>query len=205
MFLSVAVAVPETSEESHAAADIYNTGECRSQTAVAVSADLNSWEWLGIVFPTPDTGWDGYCRRITAVMPCADGYVAFYDGSASYRENYEERAGLAESGDLRNWRSLTPEGPLFDDLPGSGSVRYIDAVAIRDDVYLYYELSRPDRKRMILKPVEPGAHIRLTTDETAQRKTGAKIYGVACEPERIRTGPKRPLGNESFSNDKASL
>lgn len=144
MFLSVAVAVSSTTAASHATADIYNTGDCLSQTALAVSDDLEHWEWLGVVFATPERGWDAYCRRITAVVPSGAGYLAFFDGAANVRENYEECAGLAQSADLRDWHSLTPDGPLFAGIPGSGSVRYIDAVVARDNLYLYYEISRPD-------------------------------------------------------------
>jgi hypothetical protein len=144
MFLSVAVAVSSTTAASHATADIYSTGDCLSQTGLAVSDDLEHWEWLGVVFATPERGWDAYCRRITAVVPSGAGYWAFFDGAANVHQNYEECAGLAQSADLRDWNSLTPDGPLFAGIPGSGSVRYIDAVAARDNLYLYYEICRPD-------------------------------------------------------------
>lgn len=145
MFLSVAVPVPDTTAQSHANADIYNTGECRSQTGLAVSDDLDSWEWLGIVLPTPDQGWDSYCRRITSVLRLDDRFLAFYDGVAGREQNYEERTALAESTDLRIWYPLTPSDPLFAGIPGTGSVRYVDALCAGDHVYLYYEISRPDR------------------------------------------------------------
>ncbi len=144
IFLSVAVPTTDTTAESHATADIYNTGECRSQTGLAVSADLDNWEWLGVVFETPETGWDAYCRRINSVVPVGDGYLAFYDGGASHKDNYEEKTGLVKSADLRHWQTLTPDGPLFSGIPGSGSVRYMDTVVVGDTAYLYYELCRPD-------------------------------------------------------------
>jgi hypothetical protein len=108
MFVSVAVATPQTNEESHSTLDIFNTGECVSATGLAVSRDLDKWEWQGVIFRPGPSGWDRYCRRINSVVPIQGRYLAFYDGSASEAENYEEKTGLAVSSDLRRWTSLTP-------------------------------------------------------------------------------------------------
>src|SRR5262249_29901485 len=109
MLLSVALPTANTSEKSHATLDIFNTGECVSGTALAVSRDLKNWDWLGVVF-TPGEGWDRYCRRVSSIIPGRGKllkYLAFYDGSADHTENYEEKTGLAFSPDLRRWESLT--------------------------------------------------------------------------------------------------
>lgn len=142
MFLSVAVPTSETHVDSHATADIYNTGQCRSQTGLAVSEDLEHWQWQGVVLATEERGWDRYCRRITSVATLEGRYLAFYDGIAGHQDNYEEKAGLAESRDLRTWQIVTASGPLFDDLPGTGSFRYVDVVTVGETAYLYYELTQ---------------------------------------------------------------
>jgi len=144
MFLSIAVATPKTRKESHETLDIFNTGECVSATGLAVSTDLDSWQWLGVIFAPDNSGWDRYCRRINSIMTHDGKHLAFYDGSASEAENYEERTGLAASTNLKSWRSLTPENPTLTSPHTSHSLRYMDALAVDQDVCLFYEFARPD-------------------------------------------------------------
>ncbi|EEF59063.1 hypothetical protein [Pedosphaera parvula] len=144
MFLSVAVATPKTRKESHDTLDIFNTGECVSATGLATSTDLNSWEWQGIILKPGESGWDRYCRRINSVLKLDGKYFAFYDGSASEAENYEEKAANAVSSDLRAWRTLTPEAPFWTSPNHSKSVRYMDAQILDGVVYLFYEFARHD-------------------------------------------------------------
>ncbi|MBU6402304.1 MAG: hypothetical protein KGS61_18450 [Verrucomicrobia bacterium] len=144
LFLSVAVRTPKTRLESHSTLDIFNTGECVSATGLAMSRDLDHWEWQGVVFAPSDGGWDAYCRRLNCMVPGGRVFCAFYDGSASERENYEERTGMAESGDLRTWRTLTPVGPCLTSPHATGSVRYLDTVRLGDEHHLFYEFARAD-------------------------------------------------------------
>ena len=144
MFLSVAVATPKTKQDSHATLDIYNTGECVSATGLATSLDLDHWKWQGIVFRPDDAGWDKYCRRINSVVPLGGKYFAFYDGSASHQENYEEKTGLADSTGLRQWQTLTPNGPKLTSPHSSASLRYIDAKLTNGEWHIFYEFARPD-------------------------------------------------------------
>jgi len=90
LFLSVAINTASTNDSSHESLDIFNTGECKSATALATSLDLDNWDWQGIVFqPEGDTAWDKYCRRINSVLPLAGKYYAFYDGSEGHHQNNE--------------------------------------------------------------------------------------------------------------------
>jgi hypothetical protein len=145
MFLSVAVATPKTSGQSHSTLDIYNTGECVSATGVATSNDLEHWQWQGIVLRPEASGWDCYCRRINSVIWIKDKFLAFYDGSSSHKENYEERTGLAVSTDLKTWTVTTSQEPALVSPHASHSLRYIDAQPIGDHVALFYEYSREDQ------------------------------------------------------------
>ncbi|MGH7944669.1 MAG: hypothetical protein ACREH8_17310 [Opitutaceae bacterium] len=150
LFLSIATPTPKTGEGSHDSLDIFNTGECKSATGLATSRDLDRWEWHGPVFAPGATGWDQYCRRINSVVRLAGGpsqpdrFLAFYDGSASHLENYEEKCGLAVSDDLRQWRSITPEKPAVTSPHASTSLRYIDAIFANGAWHLFYEFARAD-------------------------------------------------------------
>ena len=78
------------------------------------------------------------------VTSAATRYLAFYDGSASHLENYEEKTGLAVSTDLQHWQALTPDGPKFTSPHTSTSLRYIDAKLVNGQWHLFYEFARPD-------------------------------------------------------------
>lgn len=150
LFLSVATPVPVTTDASHATLDIFNTGECKSATGLAVSRDLRRWEWQGVVLAPGESGWDQYCRRMNslAALPAEKGaskrYLGFYDGSASHLENYEERCALAVASDLRRWETRSPRSPAFVSPYGSGSVRYVDAKFADGRWHLFYEFARAD-------------------------------------------------------------
>ena len=144
MFLSVAVPTPKTADSSHATLDIFNTGECVSATGLAISLDLENWEWQGVVFAPGTSGWDIYCRRINSVVAQQGKWLAFYDGSASHLENYEEKTGLAISTNLRRWEFQTPAGPALTSPQASGSLRYLEAQAVGNAVHLFYEFARAD-------------------------------------------------------------
>jgi len=143
LFLSVAKSTSTTGDKSHDSLDIFNTGECVSATALATSTDLDQWDWQGIVLePEGDTAWDKYCRRINSVLPLNGRYYAFYDGSAGHHENYEEKTGLAVSDDLKSWEVLSPDGPVVLSPHASGSLRYIDAQRMGDEIVFIHELTR---------------------------------------------------------------
>jgi len=144
LFLSVAVPTARTHAGSHSTLDIFNTGECVSATALATSRDLERWDWRGVVLKPGATGWDSYCQRINSVVSSGGRWLAFYDGSASESENYEERTGLAASTDLLHWTPLTPGGPAFTSPHASGSLRYLSAVTVGDRAHLFYECARAD-------------------------------------------------------------
>lgn len=144
MLLSVALPTAATSAGSHATSDIFNTGQCVSATGLALSRDLDHWEWQNVVFSPPASGWDRYCRRINSFLPWQGKFYGFFDGSSSHTQNYEEKTGLAESSNLRSWQSLSSEAPLVVSPHASGSLRYVDAQWFGGTAYLFYEFARPD-------------------------------------------------------------
>lgn len=135
----------EQKEAMHASADIYNTGLTKSSSGLAVSEDGGvSFRWLGDIFSPSESGWDRYAARLSAIAYRAPVFVGFYDGSASFEENYEERLGVATSVDLTQWQRLTPDAPLIQGPGSTGSIRYVDFVDFPDHTALYYEMTRPD-------------------------------------------------------------
>lgn len=144
MIISYAPAsAPDASDdEKHGSADIYNTGIVKSHTGLATSGCGLKWHWQGDILSPPDEGWDSYCTRIGSILQTSAGFVGFYDGSASVEENYEERAGLCVSYDLRNWERVTRGGPFVES--PHGCIRYIEAVPMAGAIYYYYEWTRED-------------------------------------------------------------
>jgi hypothetical protein len=144
---------PETEAEKHASGDIYNTGLTRSRTGAAISGDGRTFKWMGDVSPVCPAGvdedagsrWDAYCQRIGALAPLAGGgYMAFYDGSGSVGENYEEKTGFAITFDLKAYYSLAASGPSLVSPDASGSLRYIDVLPVGHELFYYYEIARQD-------------------------------------------------------------
>ncbi|GAA4600715.1 hypothetical protein GCM10023195_00840 [Actinoallomurus liliacearum] len=144
LFASYAAPRPDLSAAAHATGDIYAVGATVHPTGVAVSLDGGAeFQWHGEVLPV-GAGWDRYQARLNSVVPAAGGYLGFYDGSAGHEENYEERCGIAVSADLFTWRRLTPDAPWAVSPYGTGSLRYVDALLVDDEWWLYYETARPD-------------------------------------------------------------
>ncbi len=146
LFASIASAAtldPARRGDAHATADIYNTGLTTHPTGLAVGLDGRRFDWVGEVLGV-GTGWDRYQARLNSVARIGGAWLGFYDGSAGADENYEERCGLALSWDLERWTRLSTRGPWAVSPHGSGSLRYLDAVPVGDELWLYYEYARAD-------------------------------------------------------------
>jgi hypothetical protein len=131
------------SAQAHSTGDIYTTGMTQAPTALAQSLDGIHFNWLGEILPV-GSGWDRYQSRLNSLVKLGDLFLGFYDGSASEKENYEERCGLAVSFDLKNWDKLTPEQPWVVSPYSSGSLRYVEALKVGQELWLYYEYARQD-------------------------------------------------------------
>lgn len=131
--------------------------EDRMVTRAASSADGLAWELGPVVLAGRSGCWDERGARVTTVGP--DARWALYDGRASAEQNWEERAGVAladgEGG------GLTATGPVIGSPHGTGSLRYVDAVALPDGAFrLFYEAARPDgahelRTELVSPPPAP--------------------------------------------------
>ncbi len=146
LFASVAAAAGlegEARMRAHATADIFATGVTTHPTALAIGMDGRRFQWRGIVLDV-GTGWDGYQARLNSVVRMGGAWVGFYDGARGAEENYEEHCGLALSHDLERWTRLTPDGPWATSPHGTRSLRYVEAVPVGDELWLYYEYARAD-------------------------------------------------------------
>ncbi|WP_219502208.1 hypothetical protein [Nonomuraea ceibae] len=144
LFASYAAPFAGPRADAHASGDVYAVGATTHPTGLAVSHDGGEeFRWEGEALAVGG-GWDRYQARLNSVVPVEGGFLGFYDGSASHEENYEERCGLAVSADLRSWRSLTPGGPWSVSPYATGSLRYVNALAVGDEWWFYYELTRAD-------------------------------------------------------------
>jgi hypothetical protein len=120
-------------------------------TLHATSPDGLAWTVTGPVLePAADATWDRRGTRIAAVVDVGDARVAYYDGRATYAENWEERTGLAVAGPDGTFTAL-PDGPHAESEHASGALRYVDVLPVDGGLRLYYEASRAD-----------GAHVLLT-------------------------------------------
>ncbi len=148
MFVSFSPTPPQITDELrqqlHATGDVFATGLSRSATGLALSDDAEHWEWQGEVFSNRPGAWDGYAGRISSVVYRAPAFIAFYDGSATVAENYEEKTGIAVSFDLRHWERVSRQRPALVSPYGTGSLRYMAVVPVGDEWWCYYEFCRPD-------------------------------------------------------------
>lgn len=147
MIVSYAPTPDKVSEDlkkkMHITADVYNTGITKSHTGLALSYDGVNFKWWGDIL-SPGKNWDAYASRISCVVYLPPVFTAFYDGSASVNENYEEKTGIAISFDLIHYEKLTLEKPKLTSPHASGCLRYMDDVIVGEDIYYYYEYARSD-------------------------------------------------------------
>ncbi len=148
MLVSFSPTPPQADEEIrqrlHATGDVFATGLSRSATGLAVSDDADRWEWQGEVFGNRPGAWDGYAGRICSIVYRPPVFLAFYDGSRSVDENYEEKTGLAISFDLRQWERVSRQRPILSSPYSTGSLRYMAVLPIDNEWWCYYEFCRPD-------------------------------------------------------------
>ena len=126
-------------------------------TWLATSNDGTNFAWrheaLGV-----GRGWDAYQARLSSVLPFGPGFVGYYDGAASRADDTEEHCGIAVSLDLHRWRRVTTEGPALVSPHATGSLRYVETVAIEGSSWAYYEYARPDGSHELRRSPLVGPH-----------------------------------------------
>ena len=116
----------------------------KRSTGLATSSDGINFKWQGEVFMPPDTGWDSDCRRITSILNFENKLVGYYDGRAGYENNHEDFCALVIGSDVSDMEPIEPEEFLVKSPWGTESCRYVDAVIVKDKLYIYSECSRED-------------------------------------------------------------
>lgn len=159
LFVSFAEGSPASEDrrrDMHRTSDVYNTGILTAPSGLATSVDGVNFRWRGRILDVGGDGaWDGYQARLGAIVHYRGVWHGFYDGSRSHRENYEERAGLVQSLDLRTWEKVSTDGPLFTVPWGTGSVRYIEVLRLGRELYYYYEAATEDGSHELRSSVVP--------------------------------------------------
>ncbi len=148
MYLSVADRVdvtPDKEEARHKTGDIFNTGLTRGYTGLAISTDGKSYRWKGPVITPKEGTWFRYGTRIAAVVPFCGGIAAYFDGTKTVEENYEEQTGIAAGFSPEQMEILSESSPVLKSPWGTGSLRYIDIIPVDDGTWrIFYELARDD-------------------------------------------------------------
>jgi hypothetical protein len=116
----------------------------RMWTSLATSDDGATWEWHGRVLEPQPGRWDSRGTRISEVLLGGDSPVALYDGRATAEENWEERTGIAVTGDGGRFHPLG-DGVAVQSPHGGHGLRYISVSEAPDGATLvYYEAACPD-------------------------------------------------------------
>jgi hypothetical protein len=113
----------------------------RMESWYATSTDGLQWDLQGPALEPRRGEWDSRGARITTVLGKPGSMFAFYDGRASYADNWQERTGAAAGAGADRFESLTdaPLGGL-----SAPSLRYVSVTEVPDGWWAYYELARSD-------------------------------------------------------------
>ena len=124
-------------------ASTFLTAAGPAPTCLATGFDGVRYTWRGEIFGV-GAGWDRYQARLSGIVDAGRAFLGFYDGSAGVDEDTEERLGVAVSFDLLRWQRLSDEGPWLQSPHATGSLRYLDAIELDGEWWLYYEYARAD-------------------------------------------------------------
>lgn len=129
-------------------------GGGREQAHLAVSRDGETWRRSPANPVLESRGWHDYHTRISCVVPGADGWVVFYDGSGreDFGRTWNLRTGVAVADDPTTIADRTPDAPAFTAPMGDGSTvasrfatcRYLDVLVRENRWEVFAEVARED-------------------------------------------------------------
>jgi hypothetical protein len=116
----------------------------RMRTLHATSRDGISWSFDGVALAGRQGSWDSRGARISSVLFEADRVVAYYDGRATFEQNWEEQTGYA-IGTGPNRFTAVGDAPAAASPNHGGGLRYLSVVELPNGARrLYYESTRSD-------------------------------------------------------------
>lgn len=112
-------------------------------TLLGISSDGLYFPELRYVFEAPNVdAWYGKRARINSLVSMEGGYLATFDSGRTFYDTYEEWCGLAWSEDGLSFERVPMEEPWVRS--PSGCVRYVHGLKVGNEVFFYYEYTRPD-------------------------------------------------------------
>jgi hypothetical protein len=126
----------------------------RMYTVYATSADGWDWRIAGRALVPRPGHWDSRGARLADVVREGDGVVAFYDGRATFGENWHEQTGIAVG--TVDHLEARDDGPVAVSPHSGGALRYVTVVPLADGGRrLYYEAAGPDGSHDIRTELVP--------------------------------------------------
>ena len=112
-------------------------------TLLGISDDGLYFPALRYAFEAPNLDtWYGKRARINSVLAIEGGYLATFDSGRTFYDTYEEWCGLAWSADGLSFARVPMEEPWVRS--PHGCVRYVFGLRVGNEVFFYYEYTRPD-------------------------------------------------------------
>lgn len=127
----------------------------RGWTALFRSHDGINFATAQLVLEPAASGWDVFQRHMTSVIYLPPVWIGFYDGATQRADSYDEFCGQAWSTDLEHWRCSTSPKPWVVSRHASGSIRYLSALPVGDQMHYFYEYTRSDRAHELRHSVVP--------------------------------------------------
>jgi hypothetical protein len=124
-------------------------------TWYATSPDGLVWTLDHPCLVPPAGGWDARGARIADVLGNDGARMAYYDGRATFEENWEERTGLAAANGDGVFTPIA-DRPAAVSPHGLGGLRYLSVIELPDGGHrLYYEATRADGAHDLLTECAP--------------------------------------------------
>jgi len=130
-------------DRMHREGNAFVSGEITCPSGLAVSPDGVNFDWIGEVLSC-GTSWDRYMARLSAIVYTPPFFTAIYDGRPNSGASYNDNPSFAISSDLRTFRKVDHGRGLLRSPYGRGTLRYMEALRVGNNIHYFYEMDRAD-------------------------------------------------------------